>query len=87
MCDGNDLDDETCQTQGYDLGTLACAADCHFDTTDCSEQPVCGNDLVQGNEDCDGVDLDGETIKTFSWTNGPPQDIVWDGTDDLGGGV
>lgn len=27
---------------------------------------------------------DGETVKTFTWENGPPEDMLWDGTDDDG---
>ena len=26
----------------------------------------------------------GETVKSFSWENGPPSDVLWDGTDDNG---
>ena len=45
-CDGTDLAGETCRSQGYALGTLACDA-CAFDRSDCnnncggSNQPLC----------------------------------------------
>jgi len=35
QCDGIDLGPATCQTSGYDYGTLACGADCLFDLSDC----------------------------------------------------
>ncbi|WP_266221341.1 hypothetical protein [Paraliomyxa miuraensis] len=117
-CDGLDLAGESCATQGFDLGTLACQADCSaFDTTGCIDftgdccaahptpgcddlactaavcaidpfccsnqwdgvcageaiaepacqgvggscsAPVCGDDVAQGLEVCDGADLAGE---------------------------
>jgi 6-phosphogluconolactonase (cycloisomerase 2 family) len=36
VCDGNDLNSETCESKGYDSGTLSCSNDClNFDTSDC----------------------------------------------------
>lgn len=36
ICDGTDLDSQTCVTQGFDAGTLLCAANCQsFDTSQC----------------------------------------------------
>ena len=34
-CDGNNLSGHTCQTLGYDSGTLFCRADCAFDENQC----------------------------------------------------
>ena len=40
-------------------GTLGCGATCEdFDTSQCSD---CGNDVIDGNEECDGPDLGGQT--------------------------
>jgi cysteine-rich repeat protein len=36
-CDGNDLDQENCVTQGYAYGRLACTSNCSFDPNGCSE--------------------------------------------------
>lgn len=36
-CDGENLNGKTCETQGYLTGTLSCAGDCTFDTSDCSD--------------------------------------------------
>jgi hypothetical protein len=52
VCDGDDLGGETCQTQGFSQGTLACNATCDgFDTSACS---TCGNSVCEtlGGEDC-----------------------------------
>ncbi len=57
-CDGADLGDATCITEGFDGGELACAADCTFDTAACTTEPDdCGNGVVDAGEDCDGADL------------------------------
>ena len=70
-CDGQDLGDETCQGLGYDFGTLACSPDCTFDRSDCgSNNPECGNGLVEGNESCDGTDLDNQTCQDLGFAGG-----------------
>ncbi len=72
VCDGTNLGGQTCLTQGFDSGTLACAAGCHaFDTSACEGTgPVCGNNTVEGNEVCDGADLGGETCVTRGFLSG-----------------
>lgn len=50
-CDGVDLLGETCVTQGFASGTLACVA-CALDTSACSAAPACEN----------GVDDDGDGL-------------------------
>lgn len=62
-CDGMDLGGEDCLTQGFDMGTLACAADCTLDASGCM-MFACGNGVVEGVEVCDGVDLAGEDCTT-----------------------
>ncbi len=42
-CDGNDLGGETCQTLGFDGGTLACTNSCAFDTSGCTNLEGCGS--------------------------------------------
>jgi hypothetical protein len=40
VCDGADLNGETCASQGFASGTLACLSDCSgFDTSGCSNVP------------------------------------------------
>src|SRR5690606_37689899 len=53
VCDGADLLGETCNSQGYDYGTLACAADClSLDATNCRDN-ACGDGVTFGSEACD----------------------------------
>ncbi len=54
-CDGSALNNQTCQTQGFDKGTLACSSDCSgYETNGCSNDPVCGNGIKEAGEKCDG---------------------------------
>ena len=66
-CDGADLGAETCVTQGFDAGTLACNATCGgFVTSNCTTcgDTVCeilgglgGEDCVTCPADCNGVQM------------------------------
>src|SRR5947209_7665690 len=51
-CDGSNLGDKTCQTQGFDTGTLVCTSDCKLATATCVKR--CGNGLLDLGEECDG---------------------------------
>jgi len=45
-CDGTDLDGETCQTLGYDSGTLDCNSLCQFNPTGCVGTPTPTTDCL-----------------------------------------
>ena len=67
-CDGTNLAGQTCVSQGFDSGTLACDADCAaFDTSGCDS---CGTGVKAGTEVCDGTDLGGETCVSQGFTTG-----------------
>jgi hypothetical protein len=67
-CDGSELGGQTCISQGYGPGTLACNADCQsFDTSGCSP---CGNGTIDQGEQCDGNDFGGETCKSQGFDEG-----------------
>jgi hypothetical protein len=51
-CEVDTLDDQTCQTQGFEVGTLACGNDCRFDLSGCS---TCRDGQVTGDEVCDAT--------------------------------
>src|SRR4029077_2758412 len=51
-CDGTDLGGQTCTSLGFGGGTLACAADCTFDTRGCAAAS-CGDGVVGVGEACD----------------------------------
>lgn len=70
VCDAEDLVEETCETQGYDYGTLGCSPDClSFDTTVCSDYD-CGNGVIEGSEECDSKNLGWETCETLEYDGG-----------------
>ncbi|TDI33538.1 MAG: hypothetical protein E2P03_04850 [Acidobacteria bacterium] len=72
ICDGTDLAGESCQSQGFDTGSLACDGTCDgFDTSACSNF-VCGNGVREGSEECDGADLGGATCSGQGCTGGTP---------------
>lgn len=66
-CDGGDLNGETCVSQGFGAGNLACTASCTFDTSGCDP---CGNAALDGNEPCDGMNLDGEDCVSQGFGSG-----------------
>ncbi len=61
---------ETCETQGFDQGTLACASSCTFNTSGCSSSSVCGNGFIEGSEECDSSNLGNETCETQGFDQG-----------------
>jgi cysteine-rich repeat protein len=59
VCDGNAFDGQSCATQGFETGVLACSADCSaLVTAGCSD--LCGNGSINNNEQCDGAALGGQ---------------------------
>lgn len=68
-CDAADLGGKTCESLGYDGGTLACNASCNgFDESACTT--VCGNGERSGREICDGADLVGQTCQGLGFDGG-----------------
>ena len=54
LCDGTELNGQTCKSLGFDFGNLKCAPGCKkFDTSNCSGQR-CGNGVIDPGEECDG---------------------------------
>ncbi len=68
-CDTIDLAGQTCASQGFSGGTLACASDCTFDTTGCT-QGACGDGVIGGTELCDGAALGGQTCRLLGFSGG-----------------
>jgi hypothetical protein len=54
-CDGGDLKGESCMSQGFDSGNLACKIDCTLDTSGC-----CSDECSNGVSQC----LDVDTLST-----------------------
>ncbi len=73
VCDGTDLGAETCGTQGYYGGVLACTTDClSFDLTDCQAAGRCGDGVrqVEAGEACDVDVFSGHTCASFGCRGG-----------------
>ncbi len=69
VCDGTDLQGESCASQGFYSGTLACLQDCSgFDTTGC--EGYCGDGMINGDEVCDGDETGGETCEDQGFDGG-----------------
>lgn len=71
-CDGTDLASQTCQTQGFATGTLACASDClSFNVSGCNAAPTCGDGVVnRAGEACDLNDFNGSTCQSLGLGGG-----------------
>ena len=71
-CDGDDLGGATCESLGYSGGTLACLSDCSdFDTSGCETHvAICGNNVLEPDEECDGDDLGGATCESLGFDRG-----------------
>lgn len=52
-CDGADLGGFSCESIGYQSGTLSCQASCLYDFSQCVANPMCGNGIVEFGEECD----------------------------------
>lgn len=52
-CDFADLGGFTCATLGYSGGQLTCNASCLLDSSGCVANPLCGNGVLEINEECD----------------------------------
>ncbi|MBU1534797.1 hypothetical protein KKF84_05725, partial [Myxococcota bacterium] len=70
-CDIDDLNNQTCQTMGYQFGALSCNAQCEFDTSDCDVLlNICGNAIVEAGEQCDSNNLGGATCDSLGYGSG-----------------
>ena len=71
QCDGANLNEQTCETQGFDGGTLSCTAACQFDTTGCTKiEYDCGNGVIEAGEQCEGANLNGQNCKRQGFDEG-----------------
>lgn len=76
VCDGTDLNGESCSSQGYDSGALSCLSDCSsFDTSACYNLP---------DQCSDGVDNDGDSLVDYPADPGCDSSVDNDETDITG---
>lgn len=71
-CDGSNLNSKTCQTQGFQSGTLSCNASCKLNASGCTNGNVttCGNGTLDSGEECEGSNLNGKTCLTQGFQSG-----------------
>ncbi len=68
-CDSDNIAGVTCESEGFDGGTLFCNETCDgFTTDDCF---LCGNMVQESDEDCDGIDIGNSTCRTQGFDAGP----------------
>jgi len=69
LCDSAALNDETCRSQGFTVGPLACNTTCDgFDTAGCFS--LCGDGLIAPDEACEGANLNGESCTHLGFAGG-----------------
>lgn len=65
-CDGSDFGGMICLDVQCTGGILSCNNDCTISRATCTGcQPVCGDGVVEGSEQCDGNDLNGQTCQSL----------------------
>ena len=74
-CDGADLGGFTCETVGYQSGTLGCQPSCLFSYDACVANPVCGNGILEPSvdpnhtEECDDGAQNSDVLPDACRTN------------------
>ncbi|MBU1069230.1 SBBP repeat-containing protein [Myxococcota bacterium] len=69
QCDGENLNNQTCESNGHWAGTLGCTADCRFDFSGCGG--TCGDGIIATpDEDCDGILPNGATCLSAGFYQG-----------------
>ncbi|UCF68300.1 MAG: hypothetical protein JSV80_03095 [Acidobacteriota bacterium] len=71
QCDGNDIGNATCESEGFYCGRVACNSYCELIWTGCVAGR-CGDLQIQAQcgEECDGTNLGGETCESRGFEDG-----------------
>jgi len=57
-CDGTNVNGVTCADFSATAGTVRCTSDClDYDSSGCTADTFCGDDIVNGFETCDGINF------------------------------
>lgn len=69
-CDGQEMGGATCQSMGFESGTLSCTATCQLDASSCQAGESCGDGQVDAGEECDGLDFGGQSCESLGFSGG-----------------
>ncbi len=69
-CEGDNLNGQSCVTQGFASGSLSCDGECGFDLRNCSFSTECGDSVAEGEEQCDDTDLKASTCESLGYYAG-----------------
>ncbi|MEL6760761.1 MAG: hypothetical protein AAFP04_10200, partial [Myxococcota bacterium] len=58
VCEGFELRDASCESEGFDAGEIRCSPECTLDTSACTR---CGDGAIDDGEQCEPGMLQGET--------------------------
>ena len=72
LCDGTNVRTRTCVDEGFSAGILVCDSGCtNYDTDGCTGiAEVCGNDIINGTEECESGDFGNFTCENFGFNSG-----------------
>lgn len=71
QCDGADFNGQTCDSLGYNEGTLNCNPNCTLNLSQCrSISRSCGNGIAEASEQCDGNDFRSNSCQTLGYGGG-----------------
>jgi agmatine/peptidylarginine deiminase/subtilisin-like proprotein convertase family protein len=71
FCDGNNISCNELDPETWESGTANCNSTCSgWNTSSCTAYPVCGNNIVEAGEVCDGNTISCSNIPGKDWTNG-----------------
>ena len=88
-CDGNDFNGRTCNSLGYNEGTINCS-NCRLDLSACrSISRTCGNGIAEASEQCDGNDFRSNSCQTLGYGGGTlncNSNCTWNATACVAGG-
>ena len=65
-CEGDDFGGKTCETYKGEgaTGALVCSS-CQIDSSACVAAPICGDGVINGDDECEGEDFGGKTCETY----------------------
>ncbi len=70
-CDGTNLNNHDCITQGFNAGNLSCYPNCTFNKEFCyNYQTYCGDSIIQPPEECDRDNLNNQNCQTHGYLTG-----------------